>query len=302
LDEKRRYQKDVKGEKRLEEVSMSQIDEEDDEMLDQRVREDREEISDDYVMEDEVSVQSESLSRGQYLARMILLRELEGISSNIHELHLWDPLASILEREDRVKLVREIDSEVTGVPLPGKLEPPTRNKGRQQWARDNLLFKVMNDLRVVLKGLVQSIVLVLDSKGEQAVVRSAKVILLIANALSLLNAERMQIHYPRELVRTVIKPRVEPILRDEYRERAKQEAQERRDTSVVMKSFFPQGGRSFKSTNARDIRRPARQFRSSFPHFNTSNKWKFNKGRFQSSRFQNSRPQNSSVKQQKSQQ
>jgi hypothetical protein len=301
LDEKRQYRKDVKGEKKLEDIPVCQIDDEDDEMLDHEDRENKEEMMDDYEM-DEVLVQSESMSMSERLARMVLLRELEGISNRIHKLELWDPSAFILERGERVKLVREIDSEVTGIPLPGRLEPPTRNRGRQQWARDNLLFKVMNDLRVVLKGLIRSIVLMLDGKGEEAVVTSAKVIVLIANALSLLNAERMQIHYPRELVRTMIKPRTEPILRDEYRERARQEAQERRDTGVVMRSFFPQGGRSFKDTNSRDIRKPGRQFRNSFPHFSTTNRWKFNKSRFQNSRFQSSRSQTTNVKQQKSQQ
>jgi hypothetical protein len=298
LDQRGQHQRNVEDGSEVKNKSIIQIDEEDDEMVDQK---DRDEMSDDYEMEDNVLEESESMSFGQQLARMVLLRELEG-GSKIRELELWDPLASILDREERMKLVREIDSGTTRIPLPGRLEPPTKSRGRQQWARDNLLFKVMNDLRVVLKGLAQSIALVLDGKGEQAVFKSAKVTVLTANALSLLNAERMQIHYPRELVRTIIKPRTEPILREEYRERAKKEAQERRDTGVVMRSFFRQGGRSYKDGSSRDIKRPGRQFRNSFPHFNTISRWKVNKGRFQSNRFQNNRVQNTSIKQQKTQQ
>jgi hypothetical protein len=86
--------------------------------------------------------------------------------------------------------------------------------------------------------------LMMDGKGDQAVKRLSKVTAVEANVITRLNGERLRIHYPRELALRVLKPNTEPILRKDYRLKAKQIAQEVKDTNAVVGNLFRKGGRN----------------------------------------------------------
>jgi hypothetical protein len=171
-----------------------------------------------------------------------------------------------LEVEVRNAMVKEIESEDNFLPTSGVLTPPIKGRGQQLWARDNTLFMAMNDTNVVMKGTEQAMALILDGKGEQAVSRLARVVALEANVISRLNGERLRIHYPKELASKVLRPNTEPILRTSHKLKAKQAAQEVRDTNVLLGPLFRKGGRNGSiSDKKHPWKRAKRALYPSFP-------------------------------------
>jgi hypothetical protein len=219
-------------------------------------------------------ISMEEMTEGQRLARELLLRELgSGVGRN-GSLDMWDPLVFLMDASYRDSVAKEIESISAFVVSPGTLTPPAKGRGRMLFARDSQLYRAMNDLILVVRGMTQVMALMLDSAGHHAVTKAAKLVVLASSVLSRLNAERIRIHYPRELADQVLRPRTEPIMRSEYRERAKEVAQEMRDAKLVSGSLFAKGGKGFTSRRSRFTPRriskanihpfPRREFRRKF--------------------------------------
>lgn len=221
------------------------------------------------------------LSRVEELARQVVAREVEGRACSKGGLQDWDPLASVLDNDTRKSLLKDVDSDVKFIQLPGSFPPPLKGKGSAVFNRDNSLFKLMGDMAVVMKGLARSVLLNLEGKAPEAVVLSSKVLVLAAHSISRMNAERLRVHFPREFANRVLRPSTEPILRDLYRRRAHESAQDLRDSNVLV-----------RNTNSGNfLRRGGRGIRGRF-QYNQKNK--FNSTPFpQFNRFRNYRQQQS---------
>jgi hypothetical protein len=231
------------------------------------------------------------MSDGEMLTRELLTKELR--NNNVIGLDKWDPLMSVLSTDVRKQMIKEIDDQEDVIPLPGILAPPLKTKGQVVQSRDTMLYRVMNDVESVVRGTTQSIALTLDGKGEEAVKKSAKMVLLGSHVLSRLNDERLKIHYPKELALNILKPVTEPIIRKEHRKRFKDLAQEVKDTNLVVRSFFRQGGRTTKEKQGRSWTYKRYQRKSRF--FPQSHQYQQNQS-FQSfrsrpSKFKNYHPQ-----------
>jgi hypothetical protein len=119
---------------------------------------------------------------------------------------------------------------------------------------------------VVIKGTGQAMALILDGNGELAVSKLARVTALQVNVLSRLNGERLRIHYTKELASKILKPDTEPILKATYRLKAKQVAQELRDTNSLLGPLFRKGGRNGNTSDKRQ-HIWKRQKRAPYPSF-----------------------------------
>jgi hypothetical protein len=234
-----------------------------------------------------VIIPVEQMSVGQRLSREVLLRELGPKECKSGIIDYWDPLACALDNENKSRMVKEIEQDQSVIPVVGNLAPPIRGKGQTLFNRDNTLLKVLEDVNVMIKGSAQSMALTLDNRGDEAVKRSAKVVALGANVMSRLNAERMRIHYPKEFANKILKPVVEPIVREVHRVRARQLAQDIRNQNALMSTLFRKGGRGTREGGRARIWK-SNQF--SFPRNNIQNKNKrFNNQKFRKSHNQSSK-------------
>jgi hypothetical protein len=205
-------------------------------------------------------VTMEKMSRGQIMARDVLMRALDLDQSKGEELDKWDPVSFQIDPDRRKELENDITSDVVFMPTPGLFAPPIRGKGLALYSKDNALYKMMVDVSLSMRGLTQVMALILDGDGDSAVVHAANLTLLNANVLSALNAERMRIHLPRRYANELLKPRVEPLMRKTYKLKAREIAQELKYTSSFMGGLFRRGGRSFRDRRPRErfIRKPWR--------------------------------------------
>jgi hypothetical protein len=215
------------------------------------------------------SVSDSGLSDSERLAKRVIYREL-GLKIGDKEcLSDWDPLASVLDGESRKTLVKELESSIKFIRLPGVFPVPLKGKGSSLYNRDNSLYRLMGDMSVIMKASANAIHLCLEGKADQAVVALSKMFVLCAHSISKMNAERLRVHFPREFANKILRARAEPILRKQYRQRAHQVAQEIRDTNLVVKhnsnnsSFLPKGGRGFKPRSQNSQR--YRSYQTSFP-------------------------------------
>jgi hypothetical protein len=206
----------------------------------------------------------DTMTTGESLTKELISAELA--RNGIDKMEDWDPLVSVLSNESKKQLVKEIDNVDDIIPLPGALTPPLRKKGFDSNATDVSLFQMMNDVESVVRGSSQCMALSLDGKGEQAVKKLSKLVLLGTHVLSRLNAERLKLHFPKQLAMKALKRPEEPVLREAHKKVLREAAQESRDINAVSRSFFRSGGRSTKRGQSRSYNRaPARSGGSSFP-------------------------------------
>jgi hypothetical protein len=235
----------------------------------------------------------EQMSVGQRLSREVVLRELGPKECSSGVIEMWDPLACTLDADNRSRMIKEIEGDQTVIPVAGILTPPIRGKGQALFNRDNTLCKILEEVNIMMKGSAQSMALVLDNKGDEAVRRSAKLIALGANVMSRVNAERMRIHYPREFASRILKPITEPIVREVHRIKARQLAQDIRNQNTLLGPLFRKGGRG---TREGAKARTWKTNRIPFPRNNFQNKFrrsssaKIRKNHFQLNKQQASNP------------
>jgi hypothetical protein len=236
-----------------------------------------------------VTLPVESMSVGQRISREVILRELGPKECRLGMIDCWDPLACTLDNDSKNRMVKEIEQDQDIVPVAGLLTPPIRGKGQAMFNRDNALVKILEDVNTMVRGSAQAMALTLDNRGDEAVRRSAKVLVLGANVMSRVNAERMRIHYPREFANKVLKPLTEPIVREVHRERAKYLAQDIKNQNVLMNTLFRKGGRGTKEGGKAKMWRTNR---FSFPRNSAQSKFrKFNNQKFRRSHNQSGRQQ-----------
>jgi hypothetical protein len=209
----------------------------------------------------------ERMSTGHRLTRKVVIRELMNSGISLNDLDAWDPLTCALTKEMRKRLARETEIGEAFLPVPGTPAPPLRGKGRIVWSRDMVLYKVMSDGEVVMKGLLQALASSLNGRGEEAVTRLAKVFVLVSSMLTQVNSERVRLRFPQEVANRMLRPRTEPVLRKEHRARAREAAQEVKDSDTIMKGLFRRGGRS--ASMGRGRKRPRGSFGTSFPRRNS---------------------------------
>jgi hypothetical protein len=242
-----------------------------------------------------------TMTKGEKLTRDIISFELS--KNGIGKIDTWDPLVPALSGESRKQLIKEIDSAEDIIPLPGALTPPLRRKGSDAYGSDLPLFQMMNEVESVVRGSSQCMALSLDGKGQQAVKKLGKLILLGSNVLSRLNAERLKLHLPRQLAMKALRKPEEPVLREAQKKVLREAAQESRDMNTVSRSFFLTGGRGKKRTLSRNFgRQPSRAGGGSFPRTAFTQRtqqsgWKRTPGRLQGSNKQ-FRTQNNKTSQQ----
>jgi hypothetical protein len=220
--------------------------------------------------ESQLGKPEEALTVSQELARQLVLRELKDKSNNIGTFDAWDPLAQVIDVEKRKWIIQQLEINYGFASLLGEFTPPLKGKGTAIYNRDNALYRMMSDAATVMKGLGKVMSLMLDGKYQDAVVLAARALVLQSHLLSRLNSERLRIHYPRDLVNKILKPKAEPILRNQHRLKAKQLAQEVRDTNVVLRNyggFFRRGGKGSRARNSftAGTRKFSRSTPNSFP-------------------------------------
>jgi hypothetical protein len=81
----------------------------------------------------------------------------------------------------------------------------------------------------------------------------------------------------------MLKPSTEPILRKQYRARAREAAQELKDSDQIMKSFFRKGGRSTYSNTRGQFVRRKRYGGASFPR--EANRFRPRFSRFKNNKY-----------------
>jgi hypothetical protein len=150
------------------------------------------------------------------------------------------------------------------------LTAPAREKDYLTFLKDRTFYRLMSDMKVVIKGMIQSVALVLDNQGEVGVVHLAKAVALAANVLSRMNTERIRINYPREYAAKALKKNTEPILREGQRIKAKELAKEARDVNTVVNTLFSGRGGSARGRNF------GRGKRGSLPRFSQYGRNRFN--------------------------
>jgi hypothetical protein len=222
----------------------------------------------------------------QQLSRELIERQLgSGVFGGIDN---WDPLVSLLSMEEKNKLVKDLELQEVFVPTPGVLAPALKGKGQLVWNRDNALLGVMTDINSMMQGTSSLMALILEGRSQEAVSLLAKMVVLESDILSRLNAERHRIHFNRDFADKVLKSPTEPIVREEYKLRAKEAVQLVKDSNVLSNNFFHRGGKGIRERKGkfRFTKRMSKPAWPSFPRLRFNKFNKFNRNQ----KFQHQNP------------
>jgi hypothetical protein len=139
----------------------------------------------DYQDEDlEVCREPRMFSKGQQLARKLISNELQYNEIKVRNIDTWDPFTSVIDKDQKKKLLGEIEKGEPFLPVPSTPADVLKGKGRGLWSRDLVLHRVMTDGNVVMKGILQTMAFSLDNKGEEAVGRLAKIFVVVSSMLT----------------------------------------------------------------------------------------------------------------------